>query len=361
MERLRVALLYNLKTHVRVGPEAPEDALAEYDSHETVQAIEQALRSAGHDVFPLEGDETLLDTLREARPDICFNICEGLRGEARESQVPAILEMLGIPYTGSGIVAQALSLEKGLAKRVWRDHGLPTAPFQTFTTGDEPLDPALGFPLFVKPVREGSGMGISIRSVVHDEAGLREQVDWVIRAYRQPALVEAFLPGREFTVGLLGNRLLPGETSLSPLYHPSGFHVFPVLEIDVSPVAEAEGLYTSQVKTDMPLAPRYLCPAPIPQGLAWELQELAVSAFEAIGAVDVGRVDFRLGADGRPYLLEINTLPGLNPTYSDIVLAARGEGMDYVVLIHEILNQALWRYQRLGVRLGMEVARPTRV
>ncbi|MBC7223902.1 MAG: hypothetical protein H5T59_06480 [Anaerolineae bacterium] len=346
---LRVALLYNLKHHVSLPVGAPPDALAEYDTEETVEAIAAALRQAGHEVFPLEGDATLLDTLRQVRPDICFNICEGLRGEARESQVPAFLEILGIPYTGSGIVAQALSLDKGLAKRVWRDHGLPTAPFQVFVRGDEPLAPDLEFPLFVKPVREGSGMGITPQSVVEDEGALREQVRWVIRTYRQPALVEGFLPGREFTVGVLGNRLQPGEEPPLPLYAPEGFHTFPVLEIDVSPIGDAQGLYTSQVKSDMPLAPRYLCPAPIPQGLARELQGLAVAAFEAIGAVDVGRVDFRLDAEGRPYLLEINTLPGLNPTYSDIVLAARGEGMPYAVLIQEVLNQALWRYRRAGL------------
>lgn len=346
---LRVALLYNLKYHVPVPAGAPPDALAEYDTVETVEGIAGALREGGHEVIPLEGDTTLLDTLRQVRPDICFNICEGLRGEARESQVPALLEMLGIPYTGSGIVAQALSLDKGLAKRVWRDHGLPTAPFQVFARGDEPLAPDLKFPLFVKPVREGSGMGITPQSVVQDEDALREQVRWVIRTYRQPALVEGFLPGREFTVGILGNRLWPGETPPSPLYAPEGFHTLPVMEIDVSPIGDAEGLYTSQVKSDMPLAPRYLCPAPIADGLARDLQRLAVAAFEAIGAVDVGRVDFRLDREGRPHLLEINTLPGLNPTYSDIVLAARGGGMPYSVLINEILRQALWRYRRIGV------------
>jgi D-alanine-D-alanine ligase len=185
--------------------------------------------------------------------------------------------------------------------------------------------------------------------VVEDEEALREQVRWVIRTYRQPALVEGFLPGREFTVGILGNRLWPGEAPPSPLYAPEGFHTFPVLEIDVSPIGDAGGLYTSQVKSDMPLAPRYLCPAPISEDLARELQRLAVAAFEAIGAVDVGRVDFRLDREGKPHLLEINTLPGLNPTYSDIVLAARGGGMPYAVLVNEILRQALWRYRRTGV------------
>jgi D-alanine-D-alanine ligase len=342
MPGFRVALLYNLKRNVPLEPGGPPDALAEYDSMETVQALKEALQAGGYQVIPLEGDETLLDTIRQADPDIAFNICEGHRGDARESQVPALLEMLGLPYTGSKILAHALSLDKATAKRIWRDCGLPTASFQVFAQGDEPLDPWLEFPLFVKPCREGSGMGINARSIVEDETALREQVRWLIRTYHQPALVEGYLPGREFTVGLLGN--IPSPGSIPSGRRETGFHIFPVLEVDVTPVAEAGGLYTSHVKMDLPLAPNYLCPAPIEPALAEELSRLAVAAFESIGALDVARVDFRLGADGRPYLMEINTLPGLNPTYSDLVIMARAEGMDYVTLINEILNLALDRY-----------------
>jgi D-alanine-D-alanine ligase len=344
MSGLRVALLYNLKHNVPLQPDAPPDALSEYDTAETAQAIENALLAGGHQLVPLEGDDTLPEAIRRASPDICFNICEGHHGDARESQVPALLEMLGFPYTGSKILANALSLDKAMAKRVWRDCGLPTAPFQVFYWGNEPLDSRLTFPLFVKPVSEGSGMGVNGSSVSYDEATLREQVQWVIHTYRQPALVETFLPGREFTVGLIGNTLAPEERPPSDLYDRTGFHTFPVLEIDVSPIAEAGGLYTSHVKSDTPLAPRYICPAAIDEALAEELQQLAVAAFRAIGALDVARVDFRLGADDRPYLLEINTLPGLNPEYSDIVMAARAEGMDYPMLINEILNLAIDRY-----------------
>ncbi len=344
MRRLRVALLFNLKHNVPLPPDAPPDALAEYDTEETVEALKKALEAGGHEVIPLEGDVTLLDTIRQVKPDICFNICEGHRGDARESQVPALLEMLGIPYTGSKILAHALSLDKAMAKRVWRDCGLPTAPFQVFVRGDEPLDPSLRFPLFAKPSREGSGMGINERSILHDEKELREQVRWLIKTYRQPALVEEFLPGREFTVGLIGNTLQPGVKPPSDFYDERGFHVFPPMEVDLSPVAESGGLYTSQVKTEKPLAPRYLCPAPIDEELERELKRLAVAAFEAIGALDVARVDLRLGSDGKPYLMEINTLPGLNPHYSDMVLVARAEGVSYERLINEILNLALIRY-----------------
>ena len=343
MDGWRVALLYNLKGQAAVAPESPPDALAELDTVETVQGLEDALLAGGHQVIPLEADETLLERVREADPDICFNIAEGRRGDARESQVPALLEMLGIPYTGSKVLAHAISLDKAIAKRVWRDLGLPTAPFQLFHSEDEPLDRALTFPLFVKPVREGSGMGISSRSVVQDEPALRERLRLVLSAYHQPALVEPFLPGREFTVGLIGNSIGPGEYAPKG-YDRQGFHVFPVLEIDLSPVEEAQGIYSSYTKSERPLDCNYLCPAPIDAALASELQWLAVEAFRGIDALDVARVDFRLGADGRPYLMEINTLPGLNATYSDIVMAARAEGMTYTDLVNEILNLAVDRY-----------------
>jgi D-alanine-D-alanine ligase len=346
MNKLRIALLYNLKHNVPVGEDAPEDALAEYDSDETALGLRAALEAGGHEVVPLEGDETLLDSIRQVRPDICFNICEGIRGDSRESHVPALLEMLGIPYTASRVLTHAISLDKVVAKRIWRDCGLPTAPFQVFEHGQETLDTRLAFPLFVKPSREGTGMGVTAKSLVRDEQALRDQVAWVIRTYRQPALVESYLPGREFTVGLVGNRLQPGERRPSSFYDERGYHVFPALEIDVSNLQDEGLLYTGYIKSKTPMAPRYLCPAPIPQALANELQVLAVAAYEAIGSLDVARVDLRLGAQGEPYLLEINTLPGLNPTISDIVLAAKAEEVPYENLILEILGSALRRYAR---------------
>jgi D-alanine-D-alanine ligase len=329
-----------------VDPDAPPDALAEYDSIETVQAIEDALLAGGHQVILLEADETLLDTIRQVDPDICFNIAEGLRGDSRESQVPALLEMLGIPYAGSKVLTHALSLDKAAAKHVWHDLGLPTPPFQVFRRGDESLNGQLTFPLFVKPVREGTGMGINGHSVVHNEAELREQVRWVVQTYRQPALVEGYLPGREFTMGLIGNTLAPGEHRWNGLYDERGFHLFPILEIDTT-VGAVQGLYNTEAKSYYPgeeSAPRYLCPADIPLALEVELKRLAIAAFEAIGALDVSRVDFRLGADGQPYLLEINTLPGMNPMVSDLCIVARTEGMHYTDLINEILNLAAERY-----------------
>ncbi len=350
----RVALVYNLKQSVTPRPGAPADALAEYDSVQTVEALEAALQAAGHDVVRLEADETFLDTVRRAAPDICFNIAEGLRGEARESQVPALLEMLGVPYTGSKVLAHALSLDKGAAKRLWRDSGLPTAPFQVLRHGDEPLRCELAYPLFVKPLSEGSGMGIDAHSVVNDEAALREQARRVIETYAQPALVEGYLPGREFTVGLIGNALQPGHQPPGPFYSAEGYHVFPVLEIDAQ-VGAGDGLYNAAAKAFLPGdegAPLYLCPADVPRELEAEMGRLAVAAFDTIGALDMSRVDFRLGADGRPYLLEINTLPGLNPTLSDLCIMAAAEGIEHAVLINEILALAASRYAQEGLWEG---------
>ena len=353
MNAWRVGLIYNMKKNVQVDPDAPPDALAEYDSLETVDGLHEALEAGGNKVIRLEADETLLDSVRQVAPDICFNIAEGLRGDARESHVPAILEMLDIPYTASKVLGHAISLDKAATKRVWRDSGLPTAPFQVFHYGDEALDPSLSFPLFVKPVHEGTGMGINSSSVTYDETELRQQVNWVLKTYRQPALVENYLPGREFTVGLIGNRFLPGDRSRNGIYDERGYHLFPVLEIDANQ-GVGEGLYNVDAKSYVPGeqgAPLYLCPADIPVSLEAELKELSVAAFEAIGALDVSRIDFRLGQDGRPYLMEINTLPGLNPVVSDICIMAHSEGMEYSRLINEILLLAAERYTREGKAL----------
>lgn len=346
MSGLRVAVVANRKYSVHVNADAPPDALAEYDSEATVESVQAALRSRGHTPFFLEADESFFDTVRETRPDFCFNMAEGLRGDSRESHVPAMLELLGIPYTGAKVLANALSLDKGMAKMIWRENGLPTAPFQLFHHAQVALDAALTFPLFVKPVREGSGMGINARSIVHTEAELRAQAAWVLATYHQPALVETYLPGREFTVGLVGNTLAPGATPRSDFYDARGFHLFPVLELDTQRGA-VKGIYNAEAKSyalDDVNAPGYLCPADIPASLRDTLFRLTIRAFAALGGLDVGRVDFRLGADGQPYLVEINTLPGLNPLVSDMVIVARAEGVPYEMLINEILDLARGRY-----------------
>ena len=344
----------------------PEDAGAEFDSHETIQSITAALAAEGHRVTLCPADATLPHTLTTLQPDICFNIAEGIGGDAREAQAPALCELLGLPYTGSRVLANALSLDKTQTKRIWQSLGLPTAGFQEFSTGREPLDPSLGFPLFVKPAREGTGMGMGPASIVTDEAALRERVAWVLATYRQPALVEAFLPGREFTVGFIGN---PGKLPprfRSDLYDQDGYHFFPVLEIGTDQ-SISPGVYGYQAKAkalDEIGAPAYLCPADVSGRFATTLYQLTRQAAEAIGVCDVARVDFRLDRDGVPRLLEINTLPGLNPSVSDLCIMARAEGMAYETLISEILHLGAARFhlpaavQVLPVSLGQRAPLP---
>ncbi|MFO7540334.1 MAG: hypothetical protein R6X32_20030 [Chloroflexota bacterium] len=346
----RVALLVNLKDDVVWHEDAPPDAGAEFDGYETAVSIMHALESDGHTVRLCAADHTLPDALLDMRPDICFNIAEGIRGDAREAQTPALCELLGLPYTASRVLANALSLDKTMTKRIWQQHGLPTAPFQEFQTAVEPLDPALTFPLFVKPAREGTGMGIGPHAIVNNENELRQQVAWVLQTYRQPALVEPFLPGREFTVGFIGNRVQQtaelAERKRPYLYDRHGYHFFPILEID-SRRCLTPGIYGVAAKS-MPLAeqgaPGYLCPAEISPALQQQLITITRQAAQSLGVCDVSRIDFRLDADGRPMLLEINTLPGLNPTVSDLCIMAAAEGVAYNHLITEILYLAAARF-----------------
>ncbi len=336
----RVAVLANVKERGKpLPPDVPPDAGADYDYIETINSIRAAIESDGHQTVFIPADRDLPYALKEVRPDICFNIAEGLGGDAREAQTPALLEMLRIPYTGSRVLTNAIALDKTLTKRIWRDRRLPVAPFQEFTFGDEPLRPELRFPLFVKPAREGTGMGVDANAVVHNEAELRERVAYLIRAYQQPALVETFLPGREFTVGILGRPDAPMYSRHPEWYDADGFHRFPVLELDSS-VSVTPGIYSQMAKSQeigSEGAPLYLCPAPIDPELTRKLQYLAYRAHAVLGALDVSRTDIRLDAEGQPRLLEINPLPGLTPDYSDLCLMAKAEGIAYEDLILEIL------------------------
>src|SRR5512146_1087989 len=223
----KVAVLANIKDESQPKPDGvPPDAFADFDHIETVDHIRRAIESDGHSTVFIQADRELPFCLREERPDMCFNIAEGLGGDAREAQVPALLEMLGIPYTGSRVMANGISLDKTLTKRIWRDRRLPVAPFQEFNATEDPLRPDLKFPLFVKPSREGTGMGVDSNAIVQKEAELRERVLWVIQKYEQPALVETFLPGREFTVGVMGRPNAATVSRHPEWYEKDGFHRF---------------------------------------------------------------------------------------------------------------------------------------
>jgi D-alanine-D-alanine ligase len=349
----RVAVLANIKDESKPKPEGvPPDAFADFDHIETVQSIQKAIETDGHETKFIMADENLPYALKEYNPDICFNIAEGLGGDAREAQVPSLLEMLRIPYTGSRVLTNAIALDKTLTKRIWRDRRLPVAPFQEFTTGDEPLRPELKFPLFVKPAREGTGMGVDMRARVENEADMRERAKYVINSYQQPALVETFLPGREFTVGQLGRPDAKLYSRHPEWYEKDSYHRLPILELKTEK-STTPGIYSHAAKAQQlgeKGAPEYVCPADVEPELAKKLHHLALRGHLLLFATDVSRVDFRLDAEGNPRLIEINPLPGLTPGYSDLCLQAAAEGIRYEDLILEILYLAAGRWGLLEPR-----------
>jgi D-alanine-D-alanine ligase len=349
----KIAILANIKEDDHPKPEGvPPDAFADFDHIETVDSLRAALETDGHQTVFIQADRDLPFALREARPDICFNIAEGLGGDAREAQVPALLEMLGIPYTGSRVLTNGISLDKTLTKRIWRDRRLPVAPFQEFTSGEEALRPELKFPLFVKPAREGTGMGVDMKAIVNNEAELRERTQYIINTYQQPALVETFLPGREFTVGILGRADAKLFSRHPDWYEKDGFHRFPVLELDssrsVTPWVYSNEAKSKDVGADG--APGYFCPADIDPELDKKLKYFALRAHQLLNALDVSRTDIRLDDEGNPRLIEINTLPGLTPDYSDLCLQAKAEGIKYEDLILDILYLGASRWGMLEPR-----------
>lgn len=351
--RWRVAVLANIKVDGQALPNGvPPDAFADFDHIETIDNIRAAIETDGHTTTFIPADEELPFALRKYKPDICFNIAEGLGGDAREAQIPALLEMFHIPYTGSRVLTNAISLDKTLTKRIWRDRRLPVAPFQEFLVGDEALRPDLNFPLFVKPAREGTGMGVDLNAIVENETELRERVRYVIDRYSQPALVETFLPGREFTVGVLGRPDSKLYSRHPEWYEKDGFHRFAILELDSSR-SVTPNVYSLEAKSKSvgeEGAPGYICPAEVEPDLARKLQHMAWRAHSLLGALDISRTDMRLDAQGNIRLLEINTLPGLTPGYSDLCLQAAAEGILYEDLILEILYLAAGRWGMIAPR-----------
>jgi D-alanine-D-alanine ligase len=328
---LRVALLVNLARNAPpVHRNAPSDILAELDEDKNVEAYATALRAHNHNVHIQEGNAFLAAWLEKIQPDICFNTCEGYSGDSREAQVPALLEMLGIPYSGPTPLAAAITHDKPTTKRVLHYHGLPTPLFQVFDSPDVPLHPDLQFPLFVKPTHEGTGMGIHNDSIVRDERQLRDQVARCIEDYRQPALVESYIEGKDITCGLVGN----GDD----------VHFFPITEIDFSGYpAELEQIYGFDQKVNYAALYKNKCPAPLGEKLTAEVRRLTHQVFLVTGCRDFGRVDFRMTEDDKLYILEINALPGIAP-HSDLTLMAQVQGWTHAELVYAVFEAALKRY-----------------
>ncbi len=353
MKKFRVALLANLKKNAPHYAGMPADRWDDLDSENTVASLVDAIRSGGQDCEFLEGDQTLFETMQKFKPDICFNICEGHFGDAREAQAPAILEMLRIPYTGSKVLALALALDKPMTKRILTYHDLPTPQFQVFERVNEPLSQDMVFPMFVKPSREGTGMGVSENSIVRNEAELREQVAYVHERYKQPALVEHYIEGREVTVGIVGNLIGPvarrmPEDEDAPRIQ-SGLRFFPPMEVNLTSFMDTDVVYSNRLKVELAADLDYLCPAPLDPELVDDLHWYTAAVFRVTGGLDVSRVDFRLDVNDnlKPYILEINPLPGLAPGVSDLVIEAAAEGVSHADLVNMILETALKRYRMI--------------
>ncbi|WP_089933659.1 D-alanine--D-alanine ligase family protein [Candidatus Entotheonella palauensis] len=334
---MKIALAYNLKP---TSVPAWDDTYAEWDDLETIEAVRDAL-AADHEVVLVEADARVESRIVQAAPDLIFNMAEGWHGAWREAQLPALLEHLKIPFTGSSARTLALGLDKAATKRVLRQHGLPTPDGVVMHQPDQACDLS-SFPLMVKPLYEGSSKGIWGESVVSNPVDLRRQVRRVLERYEQPALVETFLPGREFTVALLGN----------------GVHVevLPVVEIRFSALhREAVPIYSYEAKWlwDTPARPLdiFHCPAEIDAALAEQLAALCRRAFRALECRDWCRIDVRLDACGAPAILEMNPLPGILPhadSHSCFPQAAAQAGMTYTDLIRRVVALACERYESSG-------------
>lgn len=336
-------------------PAAPapslDDAFAEWDAPATIDAVADALSAFGT-VVRLEATAEFPERLRAERPDIVFNIAEGLFGVNREAHVPAICEFYGVPYSASDPLTLSLCLHKGRTKEILSVHGVPTAPFALVQSredlhrlvgGASPLPaPSEIIPLFVKPVHEGSSKGISERNLVRNSAELEERVLALLAEYEQPVLVEEFLPGAEFTCGVLGNG--------------SSARVLPIVAMNFAALPEhALPIYGFEAKWlwDRPDKPLdiFQCPAPVSDTLRASIERTVLRAYRALGCRDWSRVDVRLDADGVPNVVEINPLPGILPDPADnscLPKAARAAGLSYDELIQACLTHAA---DRTGVSL----------
>jgi D-alanine-D-alanine ligase len=296
---------------------------------------------------------------------LVFNIAEGTHGEDREAQIPAMLEMLGIPYTGSGPLALALCLHKGKAKEILSWHGIPTPAFQVVSHPKDLDLASLGFPLIVKLLHEGSSMGLSYDAVVETPDALAARMTYLTRTYAQPVIVECFIDGREFTVPVLGNTpphalsvievgfsgprhitlFQPDDAVIRLMARARGLRLLDPPIYRFSPTKErillrAEGGEELAVPVSLT---RSVCPAALPPACTQTLQDTALRAFEALGCRDWGRVDLRVGADGVPQVIEVNPIAGIDPTYW-FPRSACAAGMDYPTLIHALLDAARKRY-----------------
>lgn len=336
---MHIVIVYNERPS---GYDRNDPALEKHiegDEPRTIHAIGKAVLTNGHTVkyFPVQ--ENLYEKLKKHKStiDLILNLSEGFaKGSDREAHLPMIAEILGIPYTGPGPLSSTLILNKSRAKEIWRANGVRTTNSQLFTAVNTPLKSTLTYPLMVKPNGEGSGIVIKSNSITKSDEELSLSISTILTDYNQPALVETYLPGREFTVAIVGN----GDNLITLPIIEINFSSFPSGAPPIDSY-EAKFIYGATGQVDMHSTE--MCPAQIPQSLESEINELAKSAYQTIGCQDFGRVDIRLDSNNIPHVLEINHPPGLMSDEfesSFFVIAARKYGWSFDELIGQILNSA---------------------
>ncbi len=326
---MRIGMTYDLRDEYLAAGYTEEET-AEFDRIETIEAIEEALRGLGHSTDRIGHARHLVERLATGhRWDLVFNICEGLRGAGREAQVPAILDVYGIPYTFSDPCVMSICLDKGITKCILRGSATPTARSKVIRNiHDIARMPALGYPLFAKPVAEGTGKGITPSSRVWNRRQLREVCGRLLSQYEQPVLVEEYLPGREFTVGLLGT----GDAAVC----------LGTLEIILLDQAEPDVYsYANKERCEELVEYRLVRACEDPQ--VTRAEQIALSCWKALHCRDGGRIDLRCDERGNPQFLEANPLAGLHPYHSDLPMLATAVGMSYQELIRWIVESAACR------------------
>ena len=333
-----IAFLYNVR-HRYPDPKDPSTYTeADYDDPQAIEEMVSHLKHVGYNVLQIEADEKAYLSLYSHRYEIylALNYSLGIHGKDRYAHIPAMCEMLGIPYTGASPLTQALVMNKAKAKQLCKAYGIPTLPYQLFSSPDDKRESRLSYPLIVKPVGQGSSAGITNDSVVRSDAELKKQVTLILKTFHEPALVEPFLTGREFSIAMLGNppKFLPIIES-NHAHLPKGYQPLDSLEVK---------WYVEEEKDSDHL----LCPAKIDTRLRGKLENMGRQIWEALDIKDLSRIDIRCDEEENPFFLEINSPPGLTPPEvsksSYFPFAARVAGMDYDELIKTLISAAETRY-----------------